>query len=184
MRLHTEVAAARGEHRLTELVLRDRRTGSDETVPAAALFVMIGATPHADWLPDDVVRDRHGFILTGRDLPGADRAETGQPVPLPLETSLPGVFAVGDVRAGSVKRVASAVGEGSVAIPQVHQHLQRQATEPVPVAPAGEGTPHSDIPPGSHLPVTPDGGRNSYRSRKSRANGTGLPAVGPHGMGD
>ncbi len=128
VRLQTEVAAARGDHRLTELVLRDRVTGTDETVPAAALFVMIGATPHVDWLPDDVVRDRHGFILTGRDLPAADWAKAGQPVPLPLETSMPGVFAVGDVRAGSVKRVASAVGEGSVAVPQVHQHLQRQAT--------------------------------------------------------
>ena len=131
VRLHTEVAAARGDHRLTGLVLRDRATGRDETVPAAALFVMIGATPHTGWLPGDVARDRHGFILTGRDLPGQDRAESGQPTPLPLETSLPGVFAAGDVRAGSVKRVASAVGEGSVAIPQVHQHLQRQATQPV-----------------------------------------------------
>jgi thioredoxin reductase (NADPH) len=129
VRLQTEVAAARGERRLTKLVLRDRRTGSDETVPAAALFVMIGATPHADWLPDDVSRDQHGFILTGRDLAGADQAAIGQPVPLPLETSMPGVFAVGDVRAGSVKRVASAVGEGSVAIPQVHQHLLRQASK-------------------------------------------------------
>ncbi len=127
VRLQTEVAAARGDHRLTELVLRDRATARGETVPAAALFVMIGATPHADWLPDDVRRDQRGFILTGRDLPREDPA-AGQPVPLPLETSLPGVFAVGDVRAGSVKRVASAVGEGSVAIPQVHQHLQRQAS--------------------------------------------------------
>jgi thioredoxin reductase (NADPH) len=125
VRLQTEVAAACGDHRLTELVLRDRATGRDETVLAAALFVMIGATPHADWLPDDVLRDRHGFILTGRDLPDTDWAKAAQPVPLPLETSLPGVFAAGDVRAGSVKRVASAVGEGSVAIPQVHQHLQR-----------------------------------------------------------
>ena len=179
VRLHTEVAAARGDHRLTELVLRDRTTGRDETVPAAALFVMIGATPHADWLPDNVVRDRHGFILTGSDLPTEDRAEAGQPVPLSLETSLPGVFAVGDVRAGSVQRVASAVGEGSVAVPQVHQHLQRQATQPAPVAPAGERAPRSDIPPGRHLRVTPDGGRNSYRSRKSRANRTGLTAIGP-----
>jgi thioredoxin reductase (NADPH) len=127
VRLHTEVAAARGDHRLTELVLRDRGTGRDQTVLAAALFVMIGAIPHTDWLPGDVARDRHGFILTGRDLRGEDRAKAGQPVPLPLETSLPGVFAAGDVRAGSVRRVASAVGEGSVAIPQVHQHLQRQA---------------------------------------------------------
>jgi thioredoxin reductase (NADPH) len=130
VRLHTEVAAARGDHRLTELVLRDRATSRDETVPAAALFVMIGATPHTGWLPGDVARDRHGFILTGRDLPGKDRAKGGQPLPLPLETSRPGVFAVGDMRAGSVKRVASAVGEGSVAIPQVHQHLQRQPTQP------------------------------------------------------
>ena len=128
VRLHTEVTAARGDRRLTELVLHDRVTGRDDTLPAAALFVMIGATAHADWLPRDIVRDQHGFILTGRDLRGTDRADMGQPMPLPLETSLPGVFAVGDVHAGSVKRVASAVGEGSVAIPQVHQHLQRQAT--------------------------------------------------------
>jgi thioredoxin reductase (NADPH) len=70
-------------------------------VPAAALFVMIGATPHTDWLPGDVARYRHGFIVTGRDLPRKPRAETGQPTPLPLETSLPGMFAAGDVRAGS-----------------------------------------------------------------------------------
>ena len=130
VRLRTEVAAARGDHRLTELILRDRATGRDQTLDAAALFVMIGATPHTDWLPGDVARDRHGFILTGRDLPGKGRAETGQPIPLPLETSLPGVFAAGDVHAGSVQRVASAVGEGSVAIPQVHQHLQRQLIQP------------------------------------------------------
>src|SRR6478672_1450956 len=128
VRQQTEVAAAHGDHRLTELVLRARATAKDGTVPAAALFVMIGAIPHTDWLPDDVGRDQHGFILTGSDLPGKDGAKTGQPVPLPLETSVPGVFAAGDVRAGSVKRVASAVGEGSVAIPQVHQHLRRQAT--------------------------------------------------------
>lgn len=126
VRLHTEVAAARGDHRLRELVLRDRRSGQEEAVPAAALFVMIGAVPHTDWLPDSIARDRHGYVLTGRDLPGGDT----RPLPLALETSLPGVFAAGDVRAGSVKRVASAVGEGSVAIPQVHQHLQRQATQP------------------------------------------------------
>ena len=128
VRLHTEVAAAHGDHRLTELVLHDRRTGQDTTVPAAALFVMIGATPHTGWLPGNVLLDQHGFILTGRDLPGDARTGAGRPPPLPLETSLPGVFAAGDVRAGSVKRVASAVGEGSVAIPQVHQHLQRIAS--------------------------------------------------------
>jgi thioredoxin reductase (NADPH) len=132
VRLHTEAAAARGDHRLSALVLRDRRTGQEEAVPAAALFVMIGATPHTDWLPDSIARDRHGFILTGREVPGRDSPGDTRPPPLPLETSLPGVFAVGDVRAGSVKRVASAVGEGSVAIPQVHQHLQRHATQPSP----------------------------------------------------
>jgi thioredoxin reductase (NADPH) len=125
VRLHTEIAAARGDHRLTELALRNRATGRAETVPAAALFVMIGATPHTDWLPSEVACDRRGFILTGRDLPSADPAATGQP--LPLETSMPGVFAAGDVHAGSLKRVASAVGEGSAAIPQIHQHLQRRA---------------------------------------------------------
>jgi thioredoxin reductase (NADPH) len=128
VRLHTEVAAARGDRRLSELVLHDRRTGQDETVPAAALFVMIGATPHTGWLPDDILRDQHGFILTGRDVPGQDAAAVSGQMPLPLETSLPGVFAVGDVRAGSVKRVASAVGEGSVAVPQVHQHLLRKTS--------------------------------------------------------
>jgi len=127
LQLHTEVAAARGEQRLSQLVLRDLGTGQEEVVPAAALFVMIGATPHTDWLPDSIARDRHGYILTGRDLPGDDTPGATRRPPLPLETSLPGVFAAGDVRAGSVKRVASAVGEGSMAIPQVHQHLQRQA---------------------------------------------------------
>jgi thioredoxin reductase (NADPH) len=129
VRLHTDVAAARGDHRLSEMVLRDRRTGQNEAVPAAALFVMIGAIPHTDWLPDSIARDRHRYILTGRDLPGSDSPGDNRP-PGPLETSLPGVFAAGDVRAGSVKRVASAVGEGSVVIGQVHQHLQRHATQP------------------------------------------------------
>jgi len=131
VRLHTDIAAARGDHRLSELVLRDRRNGQEEAVPAAALFVMIGATPHTDWLPDSIARDQHGYILTGRNLPASDSPDDSRPPPAPLETSLPGVFAAGDVRAGSVKRVASAVGEGSVVIPQVHQHLQRRAAQPV-----------------------------------------------------
>jgi thioredoxin reductase (NADPH) len=130
VRLHTEVAAARGEHRLSELVLRDRRTGQEEAVPAAALFVMIGAVPHTDWLPDSIARDRHGYILTGRNLPVSDSRGDNRTPAAPFETSLPGVFAVGDVRAGSVKRVASAVGEGSVVIHEVHQHLERRVTQP------------------------------------------------------
>jgi thioredoxin reductase (NADPH) len=130
VRMHADVAAARGDQRLSELVLRDRRTRQEEAVPAAALFVMIGAIPHTDWLPDSIARDHHRYILTGRDLPGSNSPGDTRRPPLPLETSLPGVFAAGDVRAGSVKRVASAVGEGSVVIGPVHQHLQRHATQP------------------------------------------------------
>ena len=94
-------------------------------MPADALFVMIGADPHTDWLPDAVARDAGGFVLTGPDILAA-----GLPLPWPLErlplgleTSVPGVFAAGDVRADSVKRVASAVGEGAVAVRLAQQHL-------------------------------------------------------------
>jgi thioredoxin reductase (NADPH) len=132
VRLHADIAAARGDKRLSAVVVRDRRTRREEAVPAAALFVMIGAAPRTDWLPDSVARDRDGYILTGRDVPGSASPGDTRPPPLPLETSLAGVFAVGDVRAGSVKRVASAVGEGAVAIPLVHQHLQDKPTQ-VPI---------------------------------------------------
>ena len=92
------------------------------TLPAAAVFVLIGAQPHTDWLPGDVARDRWGYILTG-DGVARDAPWSGERPPLPFETSLPGVFAVGDVRQGSAKRVASAVGEGSVAIRSVHDYF-------------------------------------------------------------
>ena len=88
---------------------------------------MIGAEPHTDWLGDPVERDDHGFILTGRDLYRTGALPAGWSLerpPLPLETSLPGVFAAGDVRHGSTKRVASAVGEGAVAIQLVHEYLR------------------------------------------------------------
>ena len=114
-----------GEGRLEYLVLRDLETGSDTRVEADALFIMIGAEPHTDWLPDEIERDRWGFVLTGDDLPSASR--TAQRRPLPLETSMLGVFAAGDVRQGSIKRVASAVGEGSAAIRSLHEHLQALA---------------------------------------------------------
>lgn len=119
VRQRTEVVDATGEGRLTGLVLRDRETGITSTVPAAALFVLIGAEPHTGWLPTEIRRDRHGYVLTGTDLTRA----TLPRAPLPFEISMPGVFAVGDVRHGSVKRVASSVGEGSVAIRQVHDYL-------------------------------------------------------------
>jgi thioredoxin reductase (NADPH) len=84
---------------------------------------MIGAEARTDWLGPSIRRDDHGFVLTGRDLP-PDASATNRP-PLPFETNMPGVFAVGDVRHGSIKRVAEAVGEGSVAVGSVHQHLAR-----------------------------------------------------------
>jgi thioredoxin reductase (NADPH) len=122
VRTATEVVGGGGEGRLDHLVLRDRASGAEETVGASGLFLMIGARPHTEWLPPTVERDPSGFVLTGADLSPDARAAFGRP-PLTLETSMPGVLAVGDVRHGSVKRVASAVGEGSIAIQQVHRLL-------------------------------------------------------------
>jgi thioredoxin reductase (NADPH) len=133
VRTRTQIAAAEGAGKLEALTLTDTRTGSTATVPAAALVVLIGAVPHTDWLPPSIGRDEHGFILTGGDLHSAGEPAASRPLrrpPLPLETSLPGVFAAGDVRRGSVKRVASAVGEGSIATTQINQHLQNHAQMP------------------------------------------------------
>ena len=117
-----------GTDRLELLVLEDRRTGTRRTVPADGLFVLIGSQPRTEWLGDNVAHDRWGFILTGPDLLDDSGAsgQAGRP-PLPHETSLPGVFAAGDVRRGSVKRVASAVGEGAVTIPAIHRYLEGMA---------------------------------------------------------
>ena len=122
VRLQTRIVEGHGTERLDALELEDAERGR-ETVPAAAVFVMIGAAPRTDWLGEAIRRDAHGFVLTGRDLP--EDAFASDRTPLPFETSLPGVFAVGDVRHGSIKRVAEAVGEGSVAVGSVHQHLAR-----------------------------------------------------------
>jgi thioredoxin reductase (NADPH) len=119
VRHRTEVVGATGGGRLTGLILRERESGATSAVPAAALFVLIGAEPRTGWLPAGIERDRAGYLLTGTDV---QTAAPERP-PLLFETSMPGVFAVGDVRHGSVKRVASAVGEGSVAIHMVHDHL-------------------------------------------------------------
>jgi thioredoxin reductase (NADPH) len=107
--LSTQIVSGAGEERLHELTLRDGVSQTTNTVPADALFVLIGAEPHTDWLPPEIVRDEYGFVVTG------DGSM--------FETTMPGVFAVGDVRSRSVKRVASAVGEGSVVIHQVHERL-------------------------------------------------------------
>jgi thioredoxin reductase (NADPH) len=130
---HVQVAGGTGTGtgHLESLVLKDTAMGMRHSVPADALFVLIGSQPRTQWLGEAIARDQWGFILTGPDLPdGADRRwPSGRP-PLPLETSLPGVFAAGDVREGSVKRVASAVGEGAVTIPQVQRYLQTTAAVP------------------------------------------------------
>ena len=111
--------------RLETIVLRDRTTGEDSTVPCDALFITIGAAPHTEWLADAVLRDRWGSVITGREVitEGGRRAWPHDREPGALESSVPGFFAVGDVRRGSVKRVASAVGEGSVVVSAVHAFL-------------------------------------------------------------
>jgi thioredoxin reductase (NADPH) len=121
-----EAVEGHGDDRLRGLTVRHRDSGDTETLDVEGLLIMIGAVPHTQWLPDQVRRDRRGFVLTGRDVSDdhwpLDRA------PLPYETSMPGVFAVGDVRSGSVKRVAASVGEGSVVVSQVLGHLSPMPT--------------------------------------------------------
>jgi thioredoxin reductase (NADPH) len=121
VRTESEVTGGEGDGRLERVVLKDRVAGTEETITADGLFVMIGAEPRTDWLPDAAERDRHGFLLTGTDAAG--HGWQLERDPYPYETTVPGVFAVGDVRSGSVKRVASAVGEGSVVVSQLHQYL-------------------------------------------------------------
>jgi thioredoxin reductase (NADPH) len=130
--LTTEVVDAEGDTRLSGLTLRDRTNDRTWSVDAAAVFILIGARPHTAWLPPELIRDEWGFLLTGPELldhpdPAAWTIERS---PLTFETSMPGVFAVGDVRAGSVKRVAAAVGDGSVVVPQVHRYLTTIAATP------------------------------------------------------
>ena len=118
VRYRTEVVGGGGNARLAWLSLRDNASGTTERTSAAALFILIGARPRTAWLPPEIERDDRGFIMTGTDI----TTRASQPAQM-FETSLPGVFAVGDVRHRSVKRVASAVGEGSVVIQQVHRYL-------------------------------------------------------------
>jgi thioredoxin reductase (NADPH) len=124
--LNTQIVGGHGTRRLEQLLLQTSPSGETRTVPAAALFIYIGVQPHTSWLPATILHDKQGFILTGTDLTKEGRLpETWQPLraPLPLETSMPGVFAVGDVRHRSIKRVASAVGAGSIAIQYIHEYL-------------------------------------------------------------
>ena len=122
VRLRTEVVAAHGDGHLERITIADHATGTQEEAETGWLFAFIGASPHTDWLGDAVERDEKGFIVTGRDLHAQEGSAAGR-APFALETSVPGVFAAGDVRLDSMKRVASAVGEGAMAVYLVHRYL-------------------------------------------------------------
>jgi thioredoxin reductase (NADPH) len=123
IRTSTEIIDARGDGRLHGLVLRNNGTGAIEEIPAAAAFILIGAAPNTEWLPSEIARDERGYVLTGRDCPGVHGDARS------LETSMAGVFAAGDLRHASLKRVAAAVGEGSTAVRQVHEYREAQARQ-------------------------------------------------------
>ncbi|MDG4786835.1 FAD-dependent oxidoreductase [Micromonospora sp. WMMD1102] len=125
----SEVVGGEGDDHLEQLTICDNRLGQRRTVKASWLFVFIGAEPRTDWLAEVVARDARGYVLTGLDLSSDGRRPAGWPLPrdpYPLESSLPGVFAAGDVRADSIKRVASAVGEGAMVVSLAHQYLAAQ----------------------------------------------------------
>jgi len=128
VRTCTEVSAAEGDDHLERLTLRNTATGASETVDAQLLYLFIGAEPLTDWLDGVVVRDANGFVVTGPDLSAGGERPRGWPLdrmPYYLETSVPGVFVAGDARAESAKRVASAVGEGAMAVMLVHRYLEQ-----------------------------------------------------------
>jgi thioredoxin reductase (NADPH) len=127
VRTGTVIVAGGGDGHLQRLVLRDSNRGEDETVAAGALFVLVGARPHTEWLPPEITRSEKGFLLTGEELAGRGGWPLRRP-PYSLETSMPGVLAAGDVRHSSIKRVASAVGEGSIAIQLAHTLLTKGTT--------------------------------------------------------
>jgi thioredoxin reductase (NADPH) len=125
--LNTVVTEVSGENKLENITIKNTKTGEHQTVPAAGLFIYIGAEPHTDWLDGILQLDNHGFILTGSDL-----TNNGHPQdwmidrqPFLLETNIPGIFVAGDVRHGSIKRIAAGVGEGSTAIQLIHQYLKK-----------------------------------------------------------
>ncbi|MGE0521351.1 MAG: FAD-dependent oxidoreductase [Candidatus Binatia bacterium] len=121
--LNTEVRALYGDQYLREVELVDKTTGEIRRLKCAALFSFIGAAPRTEWLPPEIEKDDHGFVLTGPALVQSSRWREQRRQPFLVETSRPGVFAVGDARAGSIKRVASAVGEGAMAVQFIHQYL-------------------------------------------------------------
>ncbi|MFH8467140.1 FAD-dependent oxidoreductase [Streptomyces sp. NPDC017991] len=138
--LHSEVRAVGGQENLESLTVEDNASGQRRELPAAALFVFIGARPRTDWLRGVLALDDKGFVITGADAQAAADVSRWDPlgrIPLLLETTLPGVFAVGDVRSGSVKRVASAAGEGAMAIRLVHEHRESTGNPTRTASPEG-----------------------------------------------
>jgi len=125
VRFDAEIVDAYGDQGLRKVTLLDRRTDATESIETRALFVMIGAVPHTGWL-SGIERDRHGYVLTDTWLSADAQRRFGERRPLSHETSMPGVFAAGDVRAGSTKRLASAVGEAAVAVRVIHEYLRGQ----------------------------------------------------------
>jgi thioredoxin reductase (NADPH) len=125
---HSNVAAAHGDGHLESLDVNNSKTAEVTNHPARSLFILIGAQPHTGWLAGVVERDSYGFILAGPQLMNEGKRPAGWKPdrdPFLLETSVPGIFVAGDVRRGSVKRVASGVGEGSIAISFIHQYLSK-----------------------------------------------------------
>jgi thioredoxin reductase (NADPH) len=117
----TEIEALDGGRHLESVRLRNNATGATAQLPCAAVFVFVGAEPAAEWLPAEIARDAKGFVLTGADVLASGSWPRSDREPCPLETSVPGVLAAGDVRAGSVKRVGFAVGDGSLAVACAHR---------------------------------------------------------------
>jgi thioredoxin reductase (NADPH) len=137
LRCGTEVVGGSGRKQLEYLHLRNRASGEIERVDAAGLFLLIGGHPHTDWLPEDVQRDPGGYVLTGLDLIRDGQVVDCWPLrrnPRMLETSMPGVFAIGDVRHGSIQRVASAVGDGSLVVNQIHRLFDAPDRRPTAAA--------------------------------------------------
>ena len=127
VRLNTNVIAVEGEEHLESISVKNSKTGETETAPASSLFIFIGAAPKTGWLAGVVERDKRGFILSGSDLSKDGKRPKGWALdrdPFSLETNVPGIFVAGDVRHGSIKRCASAVGEGSIAVQFVHQYMR------------------------------------------------------------
>jgi thioredoxin reductase (NADPH) len=129
VRTCTEIVSGHGAEHLEALTLRNNQSGEVETVSTGLLFAFIGAAPRTEWLDGAAIRDKRGFVIAGPDLVVDGKRPAGWPLdrdPYHLETSIPGVFVAGDVRADSVKRVASAVGEGAMAVTLVHRYLEKR----------------------------------------------------------